>query len=451
MRYSAYKQYKDSGIEWLGEIPLFWKMTSLKRNVALNPSKSEVIHKKLVKCSFIPMESLKTDYLAIDDERVIESVYDGYTYFKDGDLLLAKVTPCFENRNIAVANELKNGIGFGSSEIYVIRPNHKIHTRFLFYYVQNEQFIQFAKEHMTGAGGLKRIPSEFLVNIEFPEISIEEQRKITDFLDKETAKINILIEKQKRLIQLLEEKRQAVISHIATKGLNPNVKMKDSGVKWVGDVPEHWKINLLSNLFINNKTKNTQLKNINLLSLSYGKIVRKDINTSHGLLPENFNTYQIVNRGNIILRLTDLQNDKKSLRTGYVNETGIITSAYIGLEKKSQLIFNEKYFYFFLHAFDIQKGFYGMGAGVRQSLTFEELKKLEFIIPPNEEQNEIVEHIEKQCNKIDKLIFYGKELTFLLNERRTALISAAVTGKVDVRNITSKDLNEHTPNARKKL
>ncbi len=206
----------------------------------------------------------------------------------------------------------------------------------------------------------------------------------------------------------------------------PYPSYKDSGVAWLGEVPEHWRIGLLSSLYSDNKEKNVGLKNSNLLSLSYGNIIQKDIDTLTGLLPESFDSYQIVHPGYIVLRLTDLQNDKKSLRTGFVRETGIITSAYVGLAKKSQSIGNEKYFHLYLHTFDAHKGFYGMGAGVRQGLNFDELKKLKFTLPPFEEQNRIVEFIEKETAKIDTLIAKQQQMIELLKEKRQSAVDSII-------------------------
>jgi type I restriction enzyme S subunit len=217
----------------------------------------------------------------------------------------------------------------------------------------------------------------------------------------------------------------------------PYPKYKESGVAWLGDVPEGWEVGLLSSLFLNNKEKNIGMKNNNLLSLSYGRIVQKNIDTDKGLLPANFESYQIVYNGYVILRLTDLQNDKKSLRVGFVKEKGIITSAYVGLAKKSKSIGNEKYFYYYLHSFDLHKGFYGMGAGVRQGLNFDELKKLRITLPPIDEQNQIVEYIEEKTKKIDTLIEKQQTLIKLLKEKRQALVDNALNEK----NIKSIHLN----------
>lgn len=221
-------------------------------------------------------------------------------------------------------------------------------------------------------------------------------------------------------------------------GYQPYPNYKESGVAWLGEVPEHWEVGLLSSLFVDNKEKNAGMKNNNLLSLSYGRIIQKDIDTNEGLLPESFESYQIVHPGYIVLRLTDLQNDKKSLRTGFVKETGIITSAYTGLAKKSKSIGDERYFHLYLHTFDLHKGFYGMGAGVRQGLNFDELKKLKFLLPPTNEQTLIANFLDRETAKIDTLIAKQDQMIELLGEKRSALISHAVTKGINP-NVSMKD------------
>ncbi len=210
--------------------------------------------------------------------------------------------------------------------------------------------------------------------------------------------------------------------------------MKNSGVEWLGEIPAHWDETITSALFMENKRKNKGTQETNLLSLSYGNIVRKDINSNEGLLPETFKAYQIVYPGHIILRLTDLQNDKRSLRVGHVNEKGIITSAYTSLVKKSNAVESSQYFYYLLHTYDLKKVFYGLGGGVRQSLNFNELKKLRLLSPPSVEQTAIANFINSKTTQIDSLISKINKAIKTLQEYRTALISAAVTGKIDVSN-----------------
>ena len=129
MKYQQYDEYKDSGVEWLGEIPNHWEVVPIKHLAILNPKKSTLSQDLMSdECSFVPMEKLKFNSLVLDEKKVIKDVYDGYTYFENGDILVAKVTPCFENNNTTIANDLINGVGFGSSEIFVLRVNDKVNT-----------------------------------------------------------------------------------------------------------------------------------------------------------------------------------------------------------------------------------------------------------------------------------------------------------------------------------
>ena len=207
---------KDSGVEWLGEVPEHWGATKIKYVAELTPKKSELSNSDSRLCTFIPMEKLKLGSLVKDEEKQISEVIGGYTYFKDGDLLLAKVTPCFENKNMVVANDLKNGIGFGSSEIYVLRTNSKVNTQFLYYRLQEDQFIELATGAMTGAGGLKRVPSEFLNNFEFALPPLSEQITIKEYLDQYLVKIDCSLNKAQTAIQFMIERRTALISAAVT-------------------------------------------------------------------------------------------------------------------------------------------------------------------------------------------------------------------------------------------
>lgn len=202
-------------------------------------------------------------------------------------------------------------------------------------------------------------------------------------------------------------------------------EMKDSGIEWICDIPKDWEIAFLSQVYSQVKNKNVGLQEENLLSLSYGNIVRKDINTSDGLLPDNFEGYNIVNEGDIVLRLTDLQNDQRSLRVGLVKEKGIITSAYITL--RSRLKSNNTFMYYLLHSFDICKGFYGMGSGVRQGLTYDGIKAFKFIIPCDNEQQKIASHLDKKVALIDNIIEKTKQSIDEYKKYKQSLITETVT------------------------
>ena len=209
-------------------------------------------------------------------------------------------------------------------------------------------------------------------------------------------------------------------------------RYKDSGISWIGDVPEHWDVRYLFQKVREHYISNKEVHHQNLLSLSYGRIIQKDINKTEGLLPESFDTYQIVENGNIVLRLTDLQNDHKSLRVGLVTQEGIITSAYECLEVFDNSLL-PVYLYYQLHSFDIKKMFYGMGGGLRQNLNYNELKKIRMVVPPLPEQKAIAEYLDKKTAQINELVSAKQKQIELLKEYKQSVIANAVTGKLDER------------------
>lgn len=202
-------------------------------------------------------------------------------------------------------------------------------------------------------------------------------------------------------------------------------QMKDSGIEWIGEIPESWKVLFAFQCFSQVKDKNEGLSETNLLSLSYGKLKRKSMDTTEGLLPESFESYNIIEAGDIVLRLTDLQNDHTSLRVGLSKERGIITSAYVTLRNYSKNV--PKYLYYYLHSYDIAKGFYGMGAGVRQGLNWEGLKHLKVLAPTSQEQHLISAYLDRQCGLIDSVIEKTKASIEEYKKLRQAVITQAVT------------------------
>ena len=201
--------------------------------------------------------------------------------------------------------------------------------------------------------------------------------------------------------------------------------MKDSGIEWIGEIPATWKCYSLTQLFGQVKCKNTGMFENNLLSLSYGRIINKDINTTNGLLPESFESYNIVEPGDIVLRLTDLQNDHTSLRVGLSTQRGIITSAYLTIRNESKNL--SRFLYYQLHAFDICKGLYGMGAGVRQGLNWDGVKLLKMVVPSVVEQQMIVDTLDRKCAEIDAVIERTKATIEEYKKLKQSIITEAVT------------------------
>lgn len=200
---------------------------------------------------------------------------------------------------------------------------------------------------------------------------------------------------------------------------------KDSGMSWVGTIPLHWAIQPLLSIGRERNEANIAQGDKNLLSLSYGRIVPKDIESNDGLLPASFETYQIVHIGDLIVRLTDLQNDKRSLRSAIVDRQGIITSAYLCVTPTGIL---PTYFGYLFRSYDLTKVLYSMGGGLRQSLRFFDLKRLPIVVPPREEQDSIVALLDCETGKLDALIAEQEKLLKLLAEKRQAMISHAIYG-----------------------
>ena len=213
-------------------------------------------------------------------------------------------------------------------------------------------------------------------------------------------------------------------------------EMKDSGIEWVGMIPAHWHIKVLFQLVSQVKNKNKDLSETNLLSLSYGKIKRKNIDDTEGLLPASFDSYNIIENNDIVLRLTDLQNDHTSLRVGRATERGIITSAYITIRPTNSRM--SEYLYYLLHSFDIKKGFYGMGSGVRQGLNYDEVKMLKLPLPPLNEESAIAAYLDTQCAKIDEIIAQAKASIEDYKQWKASIIYEAVTKGLDP-NVEMKD------------
>ena len=195
-------------------------------------------------------------------------------------------------------------------------------------------------------------------------------------------------------------------------------------VPWLAQAPTEWTIKPLYSLGSEVKTLNRGLVEDNLLSLSYGEIKRKDIEANFGLLPESFETYQIVEPGDMVFRFTDLQNDQKSLRSGLVRERGIITNAYLGFRPKS---IDSRYFNYLMRAYDILGIFYSMGSGLRQSLNYSDVRRLPIPVPSDYEQRRIADFLDRETAKIDALIAIQEQLITTLDERRTAFTSLLIS------------------------
>jgi len=444
-KHKKYDKYKPSGVEWLGDVPQNWEVKRLRFAVKTNPSKSEIRNLQLTQVvSFVPMEAVgEWGGLKLDDDKALDDVIKGYTYFRDGDVVVAKITPCFENGKGAIAAGLEKGVGFGTTELHVLRSRLGINKNFLFYLTISHAFRKLGAAEMYGAGGQKRVPEAFIKNLRHPLPPITKQQTIADFLDRRTGKIDELIAKKERVIELLREKRTALISHVVTKGLNPDAKMKDSGVEWLGEVPEHWKIAPLKFVIkarpgaIKTGPFGSQLLSSEMLSgtikvYNQRSVLDQDIEAGENYISEEkyeelraFTVYHndilVTTRGTIgccvivpngaeqgILHpcLMRIQADEQEVLTKYLSlliQDGTIVQTQLRLMSNATTI---------------------------EVIYSDSLKKVQLPLPPIEEQKQIFEYCFIETSKIDALIAKVTEAIEKLKEYRTALISAVVTGKI---------------------
>lgn len=413
-------EMKDSGFSWIGMIPYDWKCERGKY-ILKYMQKPIKENDGVITCFRDGEVTLRSnrreDGFTMADKEI------GYQGIDVGDLVIHGMD------GFAGAIGISDSRGKASPVLNVVDTEQN--KRYIMYFLRS---MAYNNVFLALATGIRVRSCDLrwnkLAELYYPIPSLEEQNKIVDYLDAKCKEIDVLSIDIQAEIDTLEEYKRSVIIDKVTKGLCPDTEMKDSGIEWVGTIPESWNVHPVYYYFSERKAKNYDLEEQNLLSLSYGKVICKDINTNGGLLPANFSTYNIVEDKDIIIRPTDLQNDKRSLRTGLVTEHGIITSAYIALMPKFDV--NSKYFHYLLHAYDTMKVFYNMGNGVRQGLNYSEFSKLMLIAPPKKEQREITEYLDNKCAEIDSVIETKKEQIMILDKYKKSIIYEYVTGKKEV-------------------
>ena len=409
-----------------------WDSIPLRYVCQLNPAVDFTGFEEDDDLTFLPMDRVKNGYFISNTDK-FGKYAASYNAFEEGDIILAKVTPCFENGNIAIAENLVNGKGFGSSELFVIRPT-KIERRFLFYYFQCSVFKLEGEASMTGAGGLKRVSPELLRQHHLPFPSQETQRLIADYLDRETARIDALVAEKEKMLALLEEKRAALISRAVTKGLNPDAPMKPSGLDWLGEIPEHWDIRTIKRISSRIDTGTTP-------SVSYmdGTLQPEFV----WFTPGDFENNEILTQSKRKIPLEAIENgEAKMFKANSIMVIGI--GATLGKVATSPIEFSanqqinvicpskEIAADFLLYALQgYEKVFRAhANSATLPILNQERLGDIHIPYPPMEEQHLIATKIrEKRSAELQ----INKELSdsiSLLKERRAALITAAVTGQI---------------------
>ncbi|MCZ8272515.1 MAG: restriction endonuclease subunit S [Microcystis sp.] len=434
-KWQPYPTYKDSGVEWLGAIPEHWENWKIshafqKIGSGTTPSTNRYdyydgdvpwINTSELRENIITDTSVKITKKALLDNSVLNLYSPGTLLIAMygatiGRLGILGITACTNQACCALANPIL------------------LDTKFVFYWLwmrRNELII------LSSGGGQPNINQEKIRSIKIPAPPLPEQQKIAEFLDQETSKIDKLITKKERLIELLKEKRTALISHAVTKGLNPDVPMKDSGVEWLGEIPEHWEVKRLK--FLTRQiidgthfTPTYAVEGVPFLRVT--DIQESVINFEQvKLIPES-------EHKELIKRCNPEKGDLLLSKNGTIGVPRIVDwnhkfSIFVSLcliKVRKLLSVHYSYYFFLSHEIKSQMS-YGTKTNTVMNLHLDKIREFIFTFPPLPEQQKIAQFLDRETSKIDNLITKTRTSIDHLKEYRTALISAAVTGKIDVR------------------
>ncbi|NMY72387.1 restriction endonuclease subunit S [Pseudomonas sp. WS 5414] len=437
MSFSAYPEYKDSGVDWLGAIPKGWSIKplwALFRRHKLTGFPNEQLLSVYRDYGVIPKASRDDNFNKPSDD------LGAYQLVQAGDLAINKMKAWQGSVGISIYK------GIVSPAYHVYAPNHSEAPQYLHHLFRCNEYIA---GYLANSKGI-RVNQWDLEPQQHSRMSVllppfQEQTQIASFLDHETARIDALIEEQQRLIELLKEKRQAVISHAVTKGLEPTVPMKDSGVEWLGEVPAHWAIKRLKQLVLDAAGIQMGPFGGMLVDLDdsdtgykvYGQenTISGDFSSGNRWVPESryvaLSNYHLEVGDIVLTRKGSLGNCR---RISLLPQAGIIDSDTIRVRVQSQII-NPDYLELLLHEagyISTQLSLVKRGA-ILSGLNSEIIANLVIVVPPPEGQEELLLEIKAASSRFDQGISDCEYAVGLLRERRSALISAAVTGKIDVR------------------
>lgn len=438
----AYPTYKQSGVEWLGEIPAHWGVLPIKRITSIpitdGPHETPEILDDGI--PFISAEAIKNDKIDFTRKRGFISIQEHERFSKKyrpkkGDIYIVKSGATTGNVACVETDEDFNIW----SPLAVIRPNHKkAETTFVFFFMKSKNFFQ-SIELGWSYGTQQNIGMSVIENLPIVVPSLQEQRAIATFVDRETVRIDDLIEKKQKQIELLQEKRSALISHAVTKGLDSNVRMKDSGIEWLGEIPEHWDIRrfkfLLSEPLKYGANEVAELDDpdlpryIRITDVNEGGSLRDDTFKS---LPEDVAKPYLLSEGDLLFARSGATVGKtffyrKSWRhaayAGYLIRARLMSKhmipAFAAYFCRSNNYWN------WMRSSFIQ--------ATIQNVSAERYANMVVSVPSVDEQKEIIAYLDRETMAIDQLTEKVEQSINMLREYRTALISAVVTGKVDVR------------------
>ena len=446
MSWTAYPEYQQTGVSEIGEAPRNWGVVKLRHLLALNPSVPTALRNSTEEASFLPMELIGEDgSLDLSRSRPIGEVLSGYSYFAEGDVLFAKVTPCFENGKAALVRNLPTGHGFGTTEVTTMRPGPRLNQAFLGYLVRSDRFRQSGIAAMTGAGGLKRVPDQHVRDFPLALPPCQEQQDIVQFLDRETAKIDALITKQEQLIATLREDRTATITHAVTKGLDPDTAMAESGIEWLDLMPESWAVSSIANLrgpglnaFTDGDWIETPyitdsgIRLIQTGNIGIGSYREQGFRYISDSTFDELRCKEVLPGDILICRLGDPVG-----RSCLAPDLGVrmITSVDVCILKPRDSHMG-RYLNYVFNCQSYQGYVASLVRGsTRDRVSRKMLGRFVVPVPPPESVDAIVSYLDDKCDTIDQLIAKAERVIGTLREYRAALITDAVTGKIDVRGL----------------
>ncbi len=382
--------------------------------------------------------------LDLQQTRVLADISSGYTEFQDGDVVVAKITPCFENGKAALARCLLNGAAYGTTELHVLRAGPTLDRGFLFYVTVSDTFLKLGESEMYGAGGQKRVPPEFIKDFPMPLPPLAEQRQIAAFLDWKTRQIDALIARKKELLEKLKEKRIAVITQAVTRGLNPDAPLRASGIPWLGQVPMHWEVKKFS--YISRVVRGASPRpagdptffNGDFIPwITVGEITKEEriyLDSTETMLTEaGASNSRVMKAATLVIT-----NSGATLGVPKIlSITGCANDGVVAFEDLAEDVDKVFLFYFLRSQTEELRERMKQGGG-QPNLNTDIIKALSVPLPPLEEQTRIAEFLTLVTRKLDAMADKVAEAIARLTEYRTALITAATTGKIDVRKETCK-------------
>lgn len=417
------REMKDSGIGWVHNIPSSWDV--IKGKYAFTNKKS-VVGAKVDDYDRLALTLNGVIKRSKDDNEGLQpDKFDTYQILKKDELVFKLI----DLKNISTSRVgLSPCIGIVSPAYIILKSKKGIYPAFAEkYYLM--MWMNQVFNNLGDAGVRSSLNSTELLEIQLPIPPYIEQQRIANFLDIQCNKIDDLMSDVQSQIETLEDYKKSVISEAVTKGLNPNVEFKDTPISWASKIPFHW--GYLPNKHIMNKIKNICAvhKHEDIISLSMNGVIIRDLDAG-GKMPTTFDGYQFVYPGNLLMCLFDYDVTPRCI--GYINNYGITSPAYSQFKMKSGN--KAKYYYYYYLMIDNTKELLHLAKNLRHSFTEDELGKINQVVPPIDEQQEIVDYLDKKCADIDSIISDKKEQLETLEEYKKSLIYEYVTGKKEVPN-----------------